>query len=62
MEVAPFVHVNGTAQTYVDNLTYWPTKYRETEEFRVRLAECPGGCLAPGRQLTQSVLFFGSMY
>jgi len=34
MEVAPFVNINATAQTYVDNLTYWPLQYRETEEFR----------------------------
>ena len=57
MEVAPYVHINATAQTYVDNLTYWPMPYRETQEFRTRLAECPGGRLAPGRQLAQSVLF-----
>jgi 2-keto-3-deoxy-L-fuconate dehydrogenase len=57
MEVAPYVHINATAQTYVDNLTYWPLEYRKTEEFRVRLAECPGGRLAPGLQLAQSVLF-----
>ncbi|MGV7241130.1 SDR family NAD(P)-dependent oxidoreductase [Caballeronia sp. M23-90] len=57
MEVAPHVHINATAQTYVDNLTYWPEDYRATEEFRIRLSECPGGQLAPGRQLAQSVLF-----
>ena len=28
MEVAPYVNVNATAQTYVDNWTYWPTAYR----------------------------------
>jgi hypothetical protein len=25
---------NATAQTYVDNITYWPMEYRETAEFR----------------------------
>ena len=28
MEVAPYVNINGTAQTYVDNITYWPMEYR----------------------------------
>lgn len=58
MEVAPFVNINATAQTYVDNLTYWPLQYRETEEFRQRLAECPAERLATGRECAQAVLFF----
>src|SRR5271156_335284 len=41
MEVAPYVNINGTAQTYVDNITYWPMEYRETAEFRERMAENP---------------------
>jgi NAD(P)-dependent dehydrogenase (short-subunit alcohol dehydrogenase family) len=57
LEVAPFIQVNGTAQTYVDNQTYWPHAYRETEEFRQRLAEVPAGRLGTGRELAQSVLF-----
>jgi 2-keto-3-deoxy-L-fuconate dehydrogenase len=57
MEVAPYVNINATAQTYVDNLTYWPMAYRETEEFRQRLAECPAGRLATGRECAQTVLF-----
>jgi 2-keto-3-deoxy-L-fuconate dehydrogenase len=39
MEVAPYVNINATAQTYVDNITYWPMHYRETPEFRERMAE-----------------------
>jgi 2-keto-3-deoxy-L-fuconate dehydrogenase len=57
MEVAPYVNVNATAQTYVDNLTYWPMAYRETEEFRERMAENPAARLATGRECAQTVLF-----
>jgi 2-keto-3-deoxy-L-fuconate dehydrogenase len=57
MEVAPHIQVNATAQTYVDNLTYWPLAYRETEEFRQRLAEVPAARLGTGRELAQAVLF-----
>jgi 2-keto-3-deoxy-L-fuconate dehydrogenase len=39
IEVAPHVNINATAQTYVDNINYWPMAYRETEEFRERMAE-----------------------
>jgi 2-keto-3-deoxy-L-fuconate dehydrogenase len=48
LEVAPLIQVNGTAQTYVDNQTYWPDAYRETEEFRQRLAEVPPAGSEPG--------------
>ncbi|MEH2474245.1 2-keto-3-deoxy-L-fuconate dehydrogenase [Nitrobacteraceae bacterium AZCC 2161] len=57
MEVAPHIQVNATAQTYVENLTYWPLAYRETEEFRQRLAEVPAARLGTGRELAQAVLF-----
>jgi NAD(P)-dependent dehydrogenase (short-subunit alcohol dehydrogenase family) len=57
MEVAPYVNVNATAQTYVDNWTYWPMAYRETEEFRERMAENPAARLATGRECAQTVLF-----
>jgi 2-keto-3-deoxy-L-fuconate dehydrogenase len=30
LEVAPFVNINATARTYVDNITHWPMEYRET--------------------------------
>jgi 2-keto-3-deoxy-L-fuconate dehydrogenase len=56
-EVAPHIQVNATAQTYVDNLTYWPLAYRETEDFRQRLSEVPAGRLGTGRELAQAVLF-----
>jgi 2-keto-3-deoxy-L-fuconate dehydrogenase len=57
MEVAPYVNINATAQTYVDNITYWPMDYRETEEFRERMAENPAARLATGRECAQTVLF-----
>jgi 2-keto-3-deoxy-L-fuconate dehydrogenase len=46
MEVAPYVNINATAQTYADNITYWPLDHRETEEFRERMAENPAACIA----------------
>jgi NAD(P)-dependent dehydrogenase (short-subunit alcohol dehydrogenase family) len=57
MEVAPHIQVNATAQTYVDNLTYWPLAYRETDDFRQRMAEVPASRLGTGRELAQAVLF-----
>ena len=56
-EVAPTINVNGTAQSYVDNLTYWPHDYRKTDEFRQRMAEVPAARLGSGRELAQTVLF-----
>ena len=56
-EVAPYVNVNATAQTYVDNLTYWPQDYRQTDDFRARMAEVPAARLGSGRELAQAVLF-----
>jgi 2-keto-3-deoxy-L-fuconate dehydrogenase len=57
MEVAPCVNINATAQTHVDNITYWPTEYRKTAEFRERMAENPPARLATGRECAQTVLF-----
>jgi NAD(P)-dependent dehydrogenase (short-subunit alcohol dehydrogenase family) len=56
-EVAPYINVNGTAQSYVGNLTYWPHDYRQTDEFRQRLKEVPAARLGSGRELAQTVLF-----
>ena len=56
MEVAPYVNINATAQTYVDNITYWPMEYRETAEFRERMAENPAARLATGCECAQTVL------
>jgi NAD(P)-dependent dehydrogenase (short-subunit alcohol dehydrogenase family) len=42
---------------HVDILTYWPHDYRQTEEFRQRMAEVPAARLGSGRELAQTVLF-----
>ncbi|MGV7241126.1 SDR family NAD(P)-dependent oxidoreductase [Caballeronia sp. M23-90] len=57
LEVAPHVNINATAQTYVDNPTYFPPEYQQTDDFRSRLAECPAGRLATMRECAQTVLF-----
>jgi 2-keto-3-deoxy-L-fuconate dehydrogenase len=57
LEVAPHINVNATAQTYVDNPTYFPPEYQQTADFRERLAECPAGRLASMRECAQTVLF-----
>src|ERR1700726_2075010 len=57
MEVAPYVNVVATPQSYVENPTYFPKAYQETEAFRQRLAECPAGRLATGRECAETVLF-----
>ena len=57
MEVAPHVNVNATAQSYVENQTYFPQSYQNTDAFKQRLAECPAGRLATGVECAQTVLF-----
>jgi len=56
-EVAPYVNVNATAQTYVDNPTYFPEAYKKTEDFRRRLAEVPARRLASMEEFARTVLF-----
>ena len=48
-EVAPHMNVNATAQTYVDNPTYFSEEYKKTEDFRRRMAAVPAGRRGPGR-------------
>ncbi|HSV80155.1 MAG TPA: SDR family oxidoreductase [Ramlibacter sp.] len=60
LEAAPYVNVNATAQTFVDNPTYFPKAYQETEEFRKRLRDVPAGRLATGREAAELVLFLAS--
>ncbi|MFF1965687.1 SDR family NAD(P)-dependent oxidoreductase [Streptomyces sp. NPDC058232] len=57
LEVAPQINVNATAQTYVDNPTYFPAEYQQTQDFRDRLAEAPAKRLASMRECAQTVLF-----
>lgn len=56
-EVAPHINVNATAQTYVDNPTYFSEEYKKTEEFRRRLAEVPARRLASMEECARTVLF-----
>lgn len=57
LEVAPNIHVNATAQTFIDNPTYFSAEYQQTQEFRARLAECPAGRLGTQRDCGQAMLF-----
>ena len=58
IEVAPHnVQINATGQTFVENPTYFSPEYRETEEFRRRLTECPLGRLATGKEAAALILF-----
>src|ERR1700679_319005 len=57
MGVAAYVNVHASAESYVENPTYFPKAYQETEAFRQRLAECAAGRLATGRECAQTVLF-----
>jgi 2-keto-3-deoxy-L-fuconate dehydrogenase len=57
VEVAPHnVQVNATAQTFVENPTYFALEYQATEEFRQRIAQVPAGRLATGREAARFVL------
>jgi 2-keto-3-deoxy-L-fuconate dehydrogenase len=56
-EVAPHINVNATAQTYVDNPTYFTEEYKKTQEFRRRLAEVPAQRLASMEECAKTVLF-----
>jgi 2-keto-3-deoxy-L-fuconate dehydrogenase len=60
LEAAPCVQINATAQTFVDNPTYFSASYQQTEEFRKRLLEVPAGRLAKGREAAELVLFLAS--
>jgi 2-keto-3-deoxy-L-fuconate dehydrogenase len=58
IEVAPHnVQVNATGQTFVENPTYFPPEYQQTEEFRKRIEQCPVGRLATGAEATALILF-----
>jgi 2-keto-3-deoxy-L-fuconate dehydrogenase len=56
-EVAPHINVNATAQTYVDNPTYFSEEYKKTEAFRRRLAEAPAQRLASMEECAKTILF-----
>jgi 2-keto-3-deoxy-L-fuconate dehydrogenase len=56
-DVAPHINVNATAQAYVDNPTYFPEEYKESEIFRRRLAGVPAQRLASMEECAKAVLF-----
>jgi NAD(P)-dependent dehydrogenase (short-subunit alcohol dehydrogenase family) len=56
-DVAPHVNVNATAQAYVDNPTYFPEEYKNTEIFRQRLTGVPAQRLASMEECAKAVLF-----
>jgi 2-keto-3-deoxy-L-fuconate dehydrogenase len=56
-EVAPHINVNATAQTYVDNPTYFSEEYKKTEDFRLRMAAVPAGRLASMEEFAKTALF-----
>lgn len=57
VEAAPYhVQINATAQTFVDNLTYFPPAYQATGEFRDRMRGVPAGRLATAREAATFLL------
>ena len=57
LEAAQYnVQVNATAQTFVENPTYFSSEYQATEEFQKRIAQVPAGRLATGREAAQFLL------
>lgn len=57
-EVARYnVHVNAIAQTFVENDTYFPESYRNTDEFKERIKGAPIGRLAHGWESAALGLF-----
>ncbi|MBV9078787.1 MAG: SDR family oxidoreductase [Methylobacteriaceae bacterium] len=56
-EVAPDnVQVNATAQTFVENPTYFPAEYQGTAEFKDRMRQVPAGRLASAREAATFLL------
>jgi 2-keto-3-deoxy-L-fuconate dehydrogenase len=54
------VHVNATALAFVDNPTYYPAEYQNTEDFRQRMRDVPVGRLSTGREAASLVLYLAS--
>jgi 2-keto-3-deoxy-L-fuconate dehydrogenase len=60
-EVAPHnVQVNAIAQTFVENVTYFPPSYQATAEFKERIKGAPLGRLAHGWESAALALFLAS--
>lgn len=54
------VHVNATAQAYVENPTYYPLSYQSTEDFKERMKQLPIGRLSTGPEAASLVLYLAS--
>jgi 2-keto-3-deoxy-L-fuconate dehydrogenase len=51
------VHVNAIAQTFVENVTYFPESYQRSDEFKERIKAAPIGRLAHGWESAALALF-----
>lgn len=58
--IAHNVHVNATAQAYVENPTYYPPAYQATDDFKERMKQLPIGRLSTGREAASLVLYLAS--
>ena len=54
------VHVNATAHAYIQNPTYYPPEYQQTEDFKQRMQLLPIGRLATPREGASVVLYLAS--
>ena len=54
------VHVNATAHAYIENPTYYPLEYQQTEDFKQRMQLLPIGRLATPREGASVVLYLAS--
>lgn len=50
------VQINATAQTFVENPTYFPPHYQQTEEFKERMKNVPAGRLASAQEAARFLL------
>jgi 2-keto-3-deoxy-L-fuconate dehydrogenase len=58
VEVAPHnVQVNATGQIYVENPTYFPPDYAQSQELKERLKDVPAARLSTGREAAAFILF-----
>lgn len=55
------VHVNATAHAYIENPTYYPLEYQQTEDFKQRMQLLPIGRLATPREGASVVLYLASL-
>ena len=54
------VHINATAQAFVENPTYYPPEYKSTDDFVERMKMLPAGRLSTGADAASLVLYLAS--